>query len=171
MPRLQRFQIAHPEINLMINPTPQVIEMEPGGVDIALRFGSGDWPGLDAQLLVPTDIVVAAAPALVGDKVYAKPNDLCCFPWLQELGTVEVSDWLRKNGVLFDRLRSIEMPGNLMLDGARRGQGIIIASYSNLEDDFKSGQLRELFRDRGETGYFIVTRPGVLRPSVKSFVN
>ncbi len=171
MPRLQRFQIAHPEINLMINPTPQVIEMEPGGVDVALRFGTGDWPGLDSYLLVPSDIVVAASADLVGSKDYQDPVELCCFPWLQELGSADVPDWLRRHGVPYDRLRSIEMPGNLILEGARRGQGIIIASYSNLQSDIETGRLRELFRDRGETGYFLVTRPGVLRPSAKAFVN
>lgn len=171
MPRLQGFQSRHPQINLMINPTPEVIELAPGGVDIALRFGKGSWPGLEADLLVPSDTVVAAAPSLVGDAPFDDPVDLCCFPWLLELGISDVPDWLRRHGVPWERLRSIEMPGNLILDGARRGQGVIIASYANLKPDIDSGRLRELFRDKGETGYYIVTRPGVLRQAAKTVVS
>ena len=170
MPRLQRFQVAHPEVNLMINPTPQVIDMATGSVDLALRFGKGDWPGLISELLIPTDMVVAAAPSLVGEGAYDNPTDLLSYPWLQELGTADVPDWLRRQGVEFNKLRSIEMPGNLMLEGARRGQGVMVASYSNVEADIEAGQLRELFRDAGDTGYFIVTRPGVARPAAKAFI-
>lgn len=170
MPRLQRFQSSHPDINLLINPTPELVELVPGGIDIALRFGKGSWPGLEAELLVPSDNVVAAAPALVGDAQFSDPSDLLHFPWLLELGIGTVPDWLRQHGLPQERLRSIEIPGNLILEGARRGQGVIIASYANLQPDIEEGRLRELFRDAGETGYYIVTRPGVLRPSARAFV-
>lgn len=171
MPRLQSFQERHPDINLLINPTAQVVDMEAGGVDVALRFGAGHWPGLEAELLIPTDVVVAAAPSLIGGKSFEEPKDLVELPWLQELETSDVPDWLRRHEVTHDRLRTIQLPGNLMLEGARRGQGILIASFSNLQADIEAGKLVELFRDAGDTGYFIVTRPGVLRPSAKAFVN
>ncbi|MEO0751909.1 MAG: LysR family transcriptional regulator, partial [Pseudomonadota bacterium] len=65
MPRLLDFQDKHPGIDLMVNPSAELTDPGPGGFDLALRFGSGNWPGLEAEMLVPTDIVVTAAPALV----------------------------------------------------------------------------------------------------------
>lgn len=171
MPRLLDFQTRHPGIDLMVNPSAEVHKIEPGGIDVALRFGTGDWPGLDAEMLVPSDVVITAAPALVGDCDIVDPAELLRFPWLEELGTSESTDWLRKHGVTEGRAKSVtQVPGNLMLDGARAGQGVISTAMSSVEADVKAGRLRLLFRDEGATGYHIVTRPGVLRPNAKAFV-
>ena len=122
-------------------------------------------------MLVPTDVVITAAPSLVGDCEIGAPEDLLRFPWLQELGTNESMDWLRKHGVTEGRAKSLtHVPGNLMLEGARAGQGVISTAMSSVEADVKAGRLRVLFRDKGDTGYHIVTRPGVLRPPAKAFV-
>ncbi|HVL21483.1 MAG TPA: LysR family transcriptional regulator, partial [Amaricoccus sp.] len=43
MPRLSEFRHLHPEVELMLNPTSQLIELAPGGVDVAIRFGTGTW--------------------------------------------------------------------------------------------------------------------------------
>ena len=171
MPRLLDFQTQHPGIDLMVNPTAVLSDPEPGGIDLCLRFGDGNWPGFDAEMLVPTDIVITAAPSLVGDCDITEPQDLLQFPWLQELGTTESMDWLRSKGVTEGRVKSItHVPGNLMLDGARAGQGVISTAMSSVQAEVQAGRLRVLFRDRGDSGYFIVTRPGVLRPPAQAFV-
>lgn len=172
MPRLMDFQEKHPGIDLMVNPSADLMDPGPGGFDLGLRFGAGNWPGLDAEMLVPTDIVITAAPSLVEDRVIAEPSDLLDLPWLQELGTNDSTDWLRKHGVTETRVKQVtHVPGNLMLDGARAGQGVISTAMSSVEADVRAGRLRVLFRDKGDTGYHIVTRPGVMRPAAKSFVN
>lgn len=171
MPRLLDFQAKHPGVDLMVNPSVTLNDPEPGGTDVALRFGAGDWAGLQSEMLVPTDIVVSAAPSLVGEGPISDPAELLRFPWLEELGTNESMDWLRKHGVLEGRVKSItHVPGNLMLDGARAGQGVISTAMSSVEADVQAGRLKILFRDKGETGYHIVTRPGVMRPNAKIFV-
>lgn len=71
MPRLRDFQSRHPGVDLMVHPSPQRADPAPGGVDLAIRFGLGAWDGLEAELLVPTDIVITAAPALVGTREFA----------------------------------------------------------------------------------------------------
>lgn len=172
MPRLLDFQKRHPDIDLMVNPVAALNDPEPGGIDVALRFGDGDWPGLEAEMLVPTDIVITAAPSLVGDCVIKTPCDLLVFPWLEELGMSSSVDWLQKHGVTEGRVRQwTHVPGNLMLDGARAGQGVICTAMSSVEADLASGRLKLLFRDEGDTGYHIVIRPGVLRPKAKAFVS
>ncbi len=172
MPRLMDFQAKHPGIDLMVNPSTELSDPSPGGFDLALRFGSGDWPGLDSEMLVPTDIVITAAPSLVADRVIADPCDLIDLPWLQELGTNESVDWLRKHGVTQTKVKQVtHVPGNLMLDGALAGQGVISTAMSSVETEVRAGRLQVLFRDKGDTGYHIVTRPGVMRPPAKAFLN
>lgn len=171
MPRLGAFQARHPEVDLMIHPSPQRADPSPGGVDVALRFGTGVWEGLEAELLVPTHIVVAAAPSLVGEREFDRPEDMLDYPWLDELEASQADDWLRAHGVTQKRCKSVTMvPGNLMVDGLRAGQGIAVLSGISIADDVAAGRLRILFEDKGETGYFIVTRPGLQRPQAKMLI-
>ncbi|WP_324753824.1 LysR family transcriptional regulator [Roseovarius sp. Pro17] len=171
MPRLRDFQARHPGVDLMVHPSPQRANPAPGGVDIAIRFGLGTWDGLESELLVSTDIVVTAAPALVGDRCFETREELREYPWLAELDHNPASDWMFRAGLDEMRGTSVtQVPGNLMLDGARAGHGIAVMTSSSVEADVAAGRLRILFRDAGETGYFIVTRPGVMRPQAKAFL-
>ena len=171
MPCLSDFRQRHPRIDLMIDPTPRLVAMEPGGIDIAIRYGTGDWPGLEAELLFRSPIVAVAAPHLVAGKRIACPDDLADLPWLQEFGTNEASDWLRRRGVVKERAAGlVQVPGNLLLDGLLGGQGVAVTVREWVRQDITAGRLRLLFEDDGEAGYHIVTRPGVLRAPAKAFV-
>ena len=173
MPRIASFRLAHPGIDLMINPTAAPIALEPGGIDIAIRFGRGKWPGLESNLLLHTDFVIAASRALIGDRVIEHPRELLDFPWLQEIGTTETNDWLAAQGVTAGKVRGLtQVPGNLLLDGMRTGQGVVATTRAFIEQDVARGDAVILFEDdeRG-FGYFLLHRPGPLRESVKAFVN
>lgn len=171
MPRLASFREAHPAISLMIDPTAEVKPLAPGGIDVALRYGSGDWPGLDAELLVRSPIALVAATALVGDREFTDLAELRKFHWLQELGTNEATEWFARLGVNRDESRGLSsLPGNLMIEAARQGQGIAITARVFVEEDVAAGRLRVLHEDVRKKGYFLVTRPGVMRPPVRAFV-
>jgi len=172
MPRISAFRHEHPEIELMLNATPQVVELAPGGVDIALRYGSGDWPRLQVEPLLPTSIVIVAARQLIGDRTPSDPREMLEYPWLQELGTNEVSEWLEQRGVVAPRPANItHLPGNLVLEGLRAGEGITAMARAFVERDVADGRLVVLFEDdRCCGGYHIVTRPGVMRPPLRAFV-
>lgn len=171
MPRLAGFRSVCPGVNLMIDPTPKMVDLTPGGIDVALRYGSGDWPGVNSELLLSSEMVVVAAPSLVPHRDTLTPADLADLPWLVELGTTESTNWLRSKGV--DRGiagGSTQVPGNMLLDGVRDGQGVAVTVRQFVEADLQAGRLVELFCENDAGGYHIVTRPGVLRPTVKVFV-
>jgi LysR family glycine cleavage system transcriptional activator len=171
MPRLADFRARNPDVELMINPSPGLTRVGPDGFDVAIRFGNGDWPGLSVQPLVMSSIVILAARDLIGDRRIDSPSDLLDLPWLQELGTVEVTAWLTRHGVTETRVRNMtHLPGNYILEAIRRGDGISATARAFAEDDIKSGRILVLYEDvTPGTGYHIVTAPGVMRPSVKAF--
>lgn len=173
MPRLSAFRLAHPGVSLTIDPTPALADLVPGGIDIALRYGRGGWPGLESTLLIASRIVVVGAPALVRQHRITTPGDLVGLPWLEELGTTEASAWLARNGVSATEARNrVQVPGNLVLDGARDGQGVAVTTRLFVEADVAAGRLVVLFEDTDEqAGYHLVTRPGVLRPPAKAFAS
>jgi len=172
MPRLSEFRLQHPEVELMINPTAEVVELAPGGIDVGIRFGRGDWRGLDSVLLVPTTMVVVAAPALIGTRRIAEPRDLLGLPWLQELGTSEMSTWMHDHGFGAHRPESLaHLPGHLLLEALRNGDGVSVTTRVSVERDLEAGRLTVLFEeDHRGLGYHVVTRPGVMRPPLRAFV-
>ncbi len=171
MPRLARFRALHPDIHLRLDPTAELRPLEPGGTDIALRYGDGNWPGYDSSLIVASPIVVVAARSLVGDLAITDPADLTRYPWLQELGTNEATDWLAKRGLGPDKgVGLTALPGHLLLEAARQGQGVTSAARVFVESDIAAGRLRVLFQDPEVKGYHAVTRPGIPRPPLKAFL-
>jgi LysR family glycine cleavage system transcriptional activator len=65
-----------------------------------------------------------AAPEPVGTRSSETPACLRGVPLLKELGTSEASDWFTRNGIATDRALGVTvLPGNLMCEAARRGQG------------------------------------------------
>ena len=133
LPRLADFRMRHPGIDLMIDASAELREIGPGGVDLALRYGKGDWPGHDAVLLVRSPVVVVAAPDLLDRMPEGGPAALARFPWLQEIGTTEATDFLRRHGALPGpnaEAGTMSLPGNLMLEAARAGQGLAPCSSS-----------------------------------------
>lgn len=170
MPRLAGFRAAHPEIDLMIDPTADVVQLSPDGIDMAIRFGRGGWPDVDSTPLWQSSMVVIAAPALVGQGDFPDLAALAQFPWMEEVGTSEGTDWLRRHGAQARRGSLLRVPGHLMIEGARDAQGIGVTVRRFVERDIEAGRLRVLHEEkRAGSGYHIVTRRGVLRPPVKAF--
>jgi LysR family transcriptional regulator, glycine cleavage system transcriptional activator len=172
MPRIMDFQHRHPEVTLMLNPTAEVIDLTAGGIDMAIRFGDGDWPGMNVTPFLLPDMVVVAARELIGRRDITDPAKLTEMPWLQELGTNEVAEWMERRGVT-PKLppRITHMPGNLIMGAVRRGDGLTYTARCFVDDQIQSGQLVVLSSENDTGGYYIVTRPGVLRPPVRAFVN
>ncbi|MBY6067670.1 LysR family transcriptional regulator [Leisingera aquaemixtae] len=170
MPRLAEFQASHPEIDLVLDPRGEVVELKPGGIDIAIRYGDGAWPGLEARMLLQSPMVVIAADSLLGGRRVVAPEDLLDLPWLEELGTTEASRWLESRGVT-NSLRGprTRLPGNLLMQAVRAGQGVAVSVQEFVAEDLQTGRLHALFTEGYGKGYHIATRPGVLRPEARSF--
>lgn len=171
MPRITEFHSLYPEIGLMLYPTAAIVEPAPGGVDVAIRFCHGTWPGMDvASFLVP-DIVVVGAPSLIGGRRANDPVLFTQLPWLQELGTNEVAEWLHRHHIIpSEGMKIIHMPGNLIMDAVRQGVGLTYTPRIFVDEDIRSGRLLELSSESDAGGFYLVTRSGVLRPAAQTFV-
>lgn len=171
MPRIAEFRMRHPDIDLVIDPRGEVVELQPGGVDIAIRYGGGRWAGLETEILLSSPMVVVANPSLLQGRTVHAPEDLLDYPWLEELGTTEAAHWLRSRGVA-DAIRgaSIKLPGNLLMQAVRDGQGVAVGVKDFVSEDLEAGRLVELFTGSEGRGYHIVTRSGVQRAQARRFI-
>jgi DNA-binding transcriptional LysR family regulator len=171
MSRVVDFQHQHPDITLLLNPTSEIVELKPGGIDLAIRYREGRGSDTGVDTVLSADMVVVGTPGLIGGRVFTDPAMLVDLPWLQELGTDEVARWMGRHGVTLTRpLLITHMPGNLIMESVRRGDGITYTARAFVEKELQSGQLIELFSDQAFGTYYIQSRPGVLSPSVKAFI-
>lgn len=171
MPRLADLRARHPEISLMIDASPGLRQMRSGELDVAIRHGLGDWDGIEAEFLLSSPIAVVAAPSLVGEGEISGPEELTRYHWLHETGVNEASKWLAQHGVTQGLAAgATALPGNMVVEAARLGQGVAILSLPFIADDVAAGRLRLLFKDEHDKGYYIITRPGVQRAAVRTFL-
>lgn len=171
MPRIVHFQQQNPDITLMLNPTSEVLELKPGGIDLAIRYCSKSDDDEYSDPVLIADMVVVGTPQLIGHRVIGGPDDLLDLPWLQEYGTNEVEDWFLRHGVKPIRLPAVtHMPGNLIMEAVRRGDGVTYTARPFVEREIRAGTLVELFSDQAYGIYHIKTAPGALRRPVRRVV-
>ncbi|KKC26414.1 transcriptional regulator GcvA [Sphingomonas sp. SRS2] len=62
-PRLAKFQMTRPDIAIRLLATGDLADFGHDGVDVAIRIGQGDWPGLRAVKMFPADFTPMCSPA------------------------------------------------------------------------------------------------------------
>ena len=172
IPRIAGFQREYPEVTLMLNPTAEIMELTPDGIDVAIRYCDGNIPGMMVTLLLKSDMVVVGARDLIRGHPIQNPASLCDLPWLQELGSNDIDEWMQRQKITPTQPMQITyMPGSLIMDAVRRGHGLTFTARSFVEKDIEAGFLTECFSESDVGAYYIVTRPDRLRPSVLTFVS
>ena len=91
--RLGRFAEKHPDVDLRISATTHYIDFARDDVDVAIRHGDGNWPGLDVQRLYSERLFPVCSPKLVtGRNRIRKAADLLKFPLLR---LEDAKNWTR----------------------------------------------------------------------------
>jgi LysR family glycine cleavage system transcriptional activator len=172
LPRIGLFRAEHPDIELMLNPSPEIVDLAAEDYDLAIRWGNGGWPGVESEPLLATHFVVVGSADLITERTIETPADLANFPWLVEHGTDELSAWLRQYGVdTSDKHDVTYLPGYMLTPAVRAGKGITTTARIFVEEDIAAGHLVVLFEDDdASSGYHIVRRAGPVRASVKRFI-
>lgn len=166
MPRLGRFWAAHPGIEIALRASGALADLARGEADVAVRYGMGDWPGLEVEPLMPADFVVVAAPALAR----AAP-DFCAATWFFQPYSDELRAWATGHGLVGPGTRMVMQDTNsLTLAAVLAGHGLSAQTRVNVDKHLASGALVELraFAEPGR-GYFLVTAPGPGAPGRDAF--
>ncbi|MGP6429338.1 transcriptional regulator GcvA [Pseudomonas paraglycinae] len=165
LPRLPSFREAHPQIDVRISASTEWVDFRKGGIDAAIRYGDGNWPGLRADWLMSDEIFPVCSPRLLtGDKPLNTPADLAHHPLLQVSG-VTANDWndwlhaadqppLTANGprLTFDLAM-------MAVQAAIDGQGVCIGRSTYVDDDLRAGRLVAPFdlSLKSASGFYLVT--------------
>ena len=64
LPRVPRFRAAHPDIDLQLHASEDVVNVGTGQIDLAIRYGHGPYPGLRAKPMLADQFAPVASPGL-----------------------------------------------------------------------------------------------------------
>jgi len=171
MPRLGSFWADHPEIEIALMPTPQLVDLRRDGIDIAIRYGTGNWPDLAVAPLVADHSAVVGKPGLVPKGSTAA--EMARHPWIFRPGQTERRQWATKIGLIDAETKiSSFATERLILSAVRAGYGLSVQSLSLAHMDLESGALEILCdMDDPGLGYHVVTPKGQMAPRLKNFVD
>jgi LysR family glycine cleavage system transcriptional activator len=179
--RLYRFQEQHPAIDVRISATDALVDLTRGDFDIAIRYGTGRYPGLYVELLLKNEVFPACSPALLRNgPPLETPGDLSNHVLLHDQQTdrdplaPSWPMWLRAAGVNnADASHGLSFSANVLaLEAAIAGHGVTLAYSTTAAADIAAGRLVRLFSlSLPDTfAYYVAAAPGALeRPKVKAF--
>lgn len=167
LPRLGGFLERNPDIEVDVKANIELTDFTRDDVDLAIRYGGGNYPGLEVEVLLEDRMfpvcspellmrygqrnparVFAEAPLLHDVSVDRDPAVPSWKMWLKASGHEEV-DW--RKGPRFNQTA-------LALDAALAGLGIALAPAALVATDLAAGRLVRLANEewKGEFAYYLV---------------
>jgi LysR family transcriptional regulator, glycine cleavage system transcriptional activator len=161
--RLGKFNELHPDIELNIDSTNRLVDFYVDDVDIGIRYGQGDWDGVEAAKLSDVVIFPVCAPKLIADSPALSPESLGEHTLLHENRKQWWADWLAAAGVTAEMdWRGTVFQNHLAIEAAESGAGFALGDQILCTDSLVDGWLVRPFtidmKDHG--GYWIVRKKG-----------
>ena len=163
LPRLGGFTRETPDIAVDIRSTADLEEFLVRGIDLAIRYGAGDWPNAVSQRLGGEIFYPVCTPDYRDRLGLTVPDDLNRCTILHH-GWQSWSPWLRAAGLrLQEPAGGITLSDSSMLvEVASSGQGVALAGSLMVQEEIKRGRLVRLFDIEVEDiyGYYLVWQAG-----------
>ncbi len=161
--RVAAFQDANPGIEVRITTSDRLVDFRRDEVDVAVRYGRGNWAGLRAHWLMAERLFPVCSPALLnGPAPLRQPADLANHTLLHT--TVSRDDWrlwltaaglphsiAARRGLTFDM-------GFMAIQAAMEGLGVAMGRLHLVEADIAAGRLVAPFDTElpQDAGYYVV---------------
>ena len=180
MPRLGRFRERHGGIEVRVLASVPPVDFATERVDVAIRLGTGPYPGLESEVLLRESFRAVCAPSIAAR--LRTPGDALRETLLHDEYEARIPDqvdWARwcaaqalsrpaaslRQGLRFSHTY-------LTLDAAAAGQGVAVASDVLAADAVRQGLLAPAPGEpvRGPYRYSLLsTRAALARPQVSAF--
>lgn len=175
-PRLGRFWAQHPGVDLRLHHSVQRTRQLGDELDLAIRWGAGDWPGVVAERLMGLAFTPVCSPALLAQSPpLSTPQDLSRHAllhdfdhhgWRQWLTHAEATCVRADTGVIIDDT-------NVLTQAAIDGQGVALCGLALVAGHLAAGRLVRPFTHTltTESAYYIIYSPAAIkRAPVREFI-
>ncbi len=162
LPRLSRFQAAHPGIDLRISSSDRVVDLRHDDIDLAIRYAHDTAPSVDAVRLFGETVVAVAHPSFGADALRSRqalarltlldmdpPRGHLRPAWLQW------STWLTRRGWAAAKPRGVLRFNQYdqIIHAALAGQGVALGRLPLLQPLIDDGRLLVVDEAHAETEY------------------
>lgn len=177
IPRLGGFYEENPSIAINLSMTDKLETFGAQGVDMAIRFGGGDYEGVESRYLMKDYIYPVCHSAYLKKKLIKKWDDLKNLRLLDDTASDLAWDyWLQKKGLEKgkDSLNRVRYDGShYVIDSALSAQGVAMVRHSLVAEAIEQSQLTRLSDEplELEHQYFLCALPHYYDyPKIKRFV-
>jgi LysR family glycine cleavage system transcriptional activator len=149
VPRVAGFQQAHPDIDLHLHASDLVVDLNANPVDLAIRYGTGPYPGLIAEPLLADRFAPVANPVLgIRTCEDLQQATLIHFDWKRaDNANPTWPGWFRAAGM--DAPESVSRltfsDESHAIQAAVAGQGAALLSLVLVADELAAGHLVQPF--------------------------
>lgn len=182
LPRIESFRAAHPSLDIRLDAANRLADYDREGIDIGVRYGVGQYPGLLAERLMDEDIFPVCSPKLLDGlgKSIIGLDDLHEITLIHD-ATFDFdptfpawATWLASQGVKINKPMRGGLHMNssvLAIQAAIAGQGIALGRSRLVAEDISAGLLIKPFDEKqiSRCAYYVVYRQkGSLSAQVKA---
>ncbi|XOV80516.1 MAG: LysR substrate-binding domain-containing protein [Aestuariibacter sp.] len=149
LPRLHHFRERHPHLQVRLMPDPFVVGFDNFNLDLAIRYGVGQYENLESRYLFSDKALLVSHPKLVTSKT--NPEDLAFLPLIRENYPDTNQAWeayfkhYQMSPSVLDNAIEIRDATPALVGAVLAGQGISMIRQSLVEDYLQNGQLVKLF--------------------------
>ena len=181
VPRLGQFEALHPLVDVWLSAGMELVDFNSGEVDLAIRYGTGRYPGLEVIRLMQETVIAVASPTLLAAQPLEALGDLAQHVLLHD-GSPDADEscpdwamWLAARGVKgVDGARGPRFnQSSLVIEAAVGGRGVALAKRTLAQADLDAGRLVAPFQiaTAVDFAYYVVHPKAKGRlPQVKAFV-
>jgi LysR family transcriptional regulator, glycine cleavage system transcriptional activator len=166
VPRLYRFHRLHTDFDVRVSTTGRLTNFAADGIDVAIRYGGGSYPGLTSEFLTGEEIFPVCSPRLLeGDHPLRTPEDLKHhtlihhgFPWAEWLASAGVEGIDPTSGITFDST-------TFAVESAVQGEGVVLGRTMLVDADLAAGRLVRPFAHvmKSPSSFYVVYPPEAIR--------
>ncbi len=150
VPRLDSFHERYPDIEVWVSADMNAVDFAVDNVDLAIRYGAGDYKGVETERLMGETILPVCSPRLLlGDDPLKTPQDLTRHTLLHD-GSPDRDDsaptwpmWLKAAGVAdIDGAKGPKFnQSSLVIEAAVAGKGVALAKAALALADLEAARL------------------------------
>lgn len=143
-PRLAQFQVENPQFEVRVGTSEHLVNFATETVDLALRYGLGEWPGLAAEKLFGCHYAPLCTPELREQLQLRSPQDLLRAPLLSPT-EISWKSWFADLGIDAPKpdgrpTMALQMQA-MSIQAALRGHGVAMAIPELFAYDIAAGRL------------------------------
>ncbi|MDX6083883.1 LysR substrate-binding domain-containing protein [Xanthomonas campestris pv. incanae] len=152
LPRLHLFTTAHPDIDVRLDVSDSLCDIERGEADLGIRCGAGRWEGLTATELMDEEVFPVASPALLCHGDPRSVEELAELTLIHDLTLAQTtvfptwSAWFEHQGYRNDRATAGLKINSAaaVIQAALASQGVALARHRFVTNELRTGQLVRL---------------------------